>query len=82
MKRMTIGVTRMHRMRSSIYIAVAAFFAGVYDKNFSEPEVTSPWGYPGFWLAGAIIVIPMLCISAVNSGSCSRQRNAAELQLR
>jgi Mg2+ and Co2+ transporter CorA len=25
-----------------------------------EPEVTSPWGYPGFWLASVVIVIAML----------------------
>ena len=30
MSRMTIDVIHMHRMRSSIYIAIAAFFAGVY----------------------------------------------------
>ncbi|MGZ4869783.1 MAG: CorA family divalent cation transporter [Halobacteriota archaeon] len=57
---MTIGVIHMHRMRSSIYIAIATFFAGVYGMNVREPEVTSPWGYPGFWLAGVVTVIAML----------------------
>ncbi len=57
---MTIDVTHMHRMRSSIYIAIAAFFAGVYGMNFREPKVTSPWGYPEFWLASVVIIIAML----------------------
>jgi magnesium transporter len=60
MSRMTIDVIHMHRIRSSIYIAIAAFFAGVYGMNFREPEVTSPWGYPRFWLASVVIVIAML----------------------
>jgi magnesium transporter len=37
-----------------------AFIASVYGMNFMEPEVTSPWGYPGFWLASVVIVIAML----------------------
>ena len=57
---MTIDVTHMLRMRSSIYIAIAAFFAGVYGMNFREPKVTSPRGYPGFWLASVVIIIAML----------------------
>jgi magnesium transporter len=37
-----------------------AFIASVYGMNFREPEVTSPRGYPGFWLASVVIVVAML----------------------
>jgi magnesium transporter len=38
----------------------SAFLASVYGMNFREPEVTSPWGYPAFWLVSVVTVIAML----------------------
>lgn len=37
-----------------------AFIASVYGVNFKEPETTSQWGYPGFWLVSTVIAIVML----------------------
>ena len=34
--------------------------------NFREPEVTSPWGYPAFWLVSAFwLVIAFWLVSVV-----------------
>ena len=61
MSRMTIGAIHMHRMRSSIYIAIAAFFAGCYGMNFRELGVTSLGGILDSGVL--VIVIRMLLYS-------------------
>jgi hypothetical protein len=83
MSRMTIDVIHMRRIRSSIYIAIAAFFCGRLWHNFREPEVTSPRGNSRFWLASVVIVIAMLLYFRRKQWILCRQRNAGErLQLR
>jgi magnesium transporter len=52
-------VMKVLTLAGTIFLPLV-FLASVYGMNFREPEVTSQWGYPAFWLISVVTVIAML----------------------